>query len=200
MNEIEEAKKIINSEIEGLKNLSNNIDEKFCEVIKIIRGINGSLIITGVGKSGIIGKKIAATMASIGISSYFMHPTDALHGDLGAMSEKDILMLISNSGNTDELISLINPIKDKGIKTILISGNPDSELVHSCDYFLNIGKCVEADPNDIMPTTSTTVTMALGDALAIVSQYEILTPESFLKNHPAGSIAKKIKDVKILKY
>lgn len=193
MNYIKEAQKIIDSEIEGLKNLSKILDEDFCSVIELIRNLEGNLIMTGVGKSGIIGKKIVSTMASIGIPAFFMHPTEAIHGDLGVLTSKDVLFLISNSGKSKELLYLIPSIKEIGLKTVIISGNPDSDLVQCSDYFLNIGKCNEADPNDLLPTTSTTTTLALGDALAIVSQCDNLSPKRFLRNHPGGSIGEKLK-------
>lgn len=194
MNVIEEAKKVINTEIEGLKYLSENIDDSFCAVVDVIQHLEGHLIVTGIGKSGIVGRKIASTMASLGIPSFFLHPSEAVHGDLGMVTSRDILLLISNSGKSEELTRLIPSFKDIGVKIIVISGNRDSELAQFCDYFLNIGGCTEAGSHRLAPTTSTTVTMALGDALAvIVSESNGFGPNQFAKHHPAGSLGERLR-------
>ena len=193
MNFIKEAKNVIDIEIEGLKNLSNYIDDNFCDVVDIIRNLEGHLIVTGIGKSGIVGRKISSTMSSLGTPSFFLHPSEAIHGDLGMITNRDIILLISNSGNSEELFCLMPAFKNIGVKTILISGNPESELAKSCDYFLNIGKCTEADNHNLAPTTSTIVSMALGDALSVViSKSNKFGPKQFAKLHPGGYIGKKL--------
>lgn len=196
MNYIKEGKNVINAEIQGVQYLQENLNDSFSQVIKIIKKTKnnqGHVIITGIGKSGIIGKKISSTMASLGIPSFFLHPSEAVHGDLGQIIKNDLILIISNSGNTIELVNLIPSFKKIGVKTILISGNMNSKLSKTCDYVLNIGNFEEADENHLAPTTSTTATLVLGDALAIVLSKSIgFTPEDFARFHPGGSLGQQL--------
>lgn len=195
---VDEVKNVIDMEIEGLKQLSNNVnnmDGDLRRVVHIIRNLDGHLIVSGIGKSGIIGRKISSTMASLGTPSFFLHPSEAAHGDLGMVTKKDAILFISNSGNTEELVCIMPFFKDMGIKTILISGNPDSILARSCDLFLDTGKLIEADPHDLAPTTSATAAMVLGDALAIaISRSTKFGPVQLAQLHPGGSLGKRLNE------
>lgn len=198
MNYIDEGKKVIAAEIEGLRSLSNNLNESFPQVIELIKktkGNNGHVIVTGIGKSGIIGEKISSTLSSLGIPSFFLHPAEASHGDLGRIAKNDIVIIISNSGETDEIITICPKITEIGIRTILITGKSESSLSKCCDYVLNIGNLEEADEYHLAPTTSTTATLVLGDALAIVLSKSIeFKHQDFARFHPGGSLGKQLKN------
>ncbi|HFU76902.1 MAG TPA: KpsF/GutQ family sugar-phosphate isomerase, partial [Epsilonproteobacteria bacterium] len=159
----------------------------------IILNTKGKLIITGVGKSGLVGAKIAATFASTGTSSFFLHPTEALHGDLGMIGKEDTLLAISSSGESEELTKILPHIKRFEIPLIGLTGNPNSSLGHYADVFLDISVEKEACPLGIAPTTSTTLTMALGDALAVALMKEKgFKEQDFASFHPGGSLGKKL--------
>ena len=198
MNYIEEAKKVIAAEIQGLQFLSNNLDESFSQIIDLIKDTknnNGHVIVVGIGKSGIVGEKISATLSSLGIPSFFLHPAEASHGDLGRIAKNDIVIIISNSGDTDEIVFICPKIIEIGIKTILITGNTESKLSKCCDYVLNIGDLKEADEQIKAPTTSTTATLVLGDAIAVVLSKSIgFTRDDFIRFHPGGYLGKQLKD------
>lgn len=169
-------------------------------IIELILNANGKIVFTGVGKSGLVATKISATFSSIGISSFFIHPTEIIHGDLGALSQNDIVIAISYSGESSELNSVISHIKNRKIKIITMSGNNNSSLAKFGDYFLSIKIPKEACPINIIPTTSTTLTLAMGDALAIcLMKKRNFTKEDFAHFHPGGSLGRnlfmKIKDI-----
>lgn len=154
---------------------------------------NGKVILIGVGKSGIVGRKIAATLASIGISAFYLHPSDALHGDLGIVTSKDIAIVLSNSGETDELVSLLPYLKMRQVPIVAILGNLKSTLARKSDVVLDASVDREACPLNLAPTTSTTVALAIGDALAMtLMQIKELTVEGFAFNHPAGRLGKRL--------
>lgn len=194
------AKRVFEIEAREVADLSNKLTEDFVGAVKSILECKGKVIVCGMGKSGHIGKKIAATLASTGTPSFFMHPAEAFHGDLGMVTKEDIFIGISNSGETDELIKLIPALKRNGNKFISICGREDATLVRNSDYFLNISVKKEACPLELAPTSSTTATLAMGDALAVALMEERnFQPENFALFHPGGSLGKrlltKVKDV-----
>ena len=187
------AKKVLKVESQAINQLINKLSIDFEKSIQAILKCKGRIIILGMGKSGIIGKKIAATMSSTGTPSYFVHPAEAIHGDLGMITNNDIIILISNSGETSELVQLINPLKLKKIKIIGMIGNKDSTLANQSNFNLDTSINEEACPLDLAPTASTSATMALGDALAIVLlELKGFDKEDFAKLHPGGSLGKKL--------
>lgn len=199
-NSTEIAKESLREAAAALENLANQLDENIIQVVDMIMACKGRLVISGMGKSGHIGKKIAATLASTGTPSFFIHPAEAYHGDLGMIRAKDVVLLISNSGETDEVIKLIPSLKKFGNKIIAIANAADSTLAKHADLFLDIHVQKEACPNNLAPTTSTTVTLALGDALAVaLMKVRNFQPEHFAAFHPGGSLGRrlltKVKDV-----
>ena len=162
------AKEVFEIESKEIANLSNFLTEDFEKSVKSVYKSQGKFIISGMGKSGIIGKKIAATLASTGTPSFFLHPAEAYHGDLGMIEKEDILLLISNSGETDEVLKLIPFLKSQGNITISMSGNPQSTLGINTDYHLNVAIEREACPLNLAPTSSTTAALVMGDAIAVV--------------------------------
>ena len=193
---IEIGKNAIQEEIEALKNLKEAIDENFEKAVNLILNTKGKVIITGMGKSGLIGKKISATLASTGTPSFFLHPAEAIHGDLGMISKEDTIIAISNSGETPELLAIIPTIKRWGNPIIAITNNPKSKLAKESDIhlFLNVKK--EACPLNLAPTSSSTATLALGDALAIaLLKQRGFTERDFAIFHPGGSLGKKLMKV-----
>lgn len=190
------ALKVIEEETKALKSLAKSINEDFEKAIKLILNTKGKVIITGMGKSGLVGKKIAATLASTGTPSFFLHPAEAIHGDLGMISKEDIVIAISNSGETPELLAIIPTIKRWGNKVIAITNNKSSTLAKEADIhlFLNVKK--EACPLNLAPTSSSTATLALGDAIAVtLLTLKGFTKEDFAKFHPGGSLGKKLMKV-----
>lgn len=187
------AKEVIQTEIQGLSELSSKINGDFEKSIDAILKTKGRVVITGMGKSGLVGKKIAATLASTGTRSFFMHPGEAYHGDLGMIDAHDVIIAISNSGETEELIRLLSFFKDNGNLVIAMAGRNESTLVKHADLFLDIGISKEACPLELAPTTSTTVTMALGDALAIaLMKARDFKAENFARFHPGGRLGRKL--------
>ena len=193
MNYQTDAKKVIQTEIEGLQHLCENIDGEFSRVVDLILNNKSKVVVTGMGKSGLVGKKIAATLASTGTPAFFMHPGEAYHGDLGMIASDDVVIAISNSGETEEVIRLLSFFKENKNATVAMTGKKDSTLAKHCDYFLDIGVPKEACPLALAPTTSTTVTMALGDALAVaLMNARDFREENFARFHPGGSLGRKL--------
>jgi arabinose-5-phosphate isomerase len=193
MDLINVAQETFQIEADALLRASERLDHHFLEAIELIYNTKGKLIITGVGKSGLVGAKMAATFASTGTSSFFLHPTEALHGDLGMISEGDTLLAISNSGESEELTKILPHIKRFEIPLIGLTGNPDSSLGRYSDVFLDISVEKEACPLGVAPTTSTTLTMAIGDALAVaLMKKRGFQHEDFASFHPGGSLGKKL--------
>lgn len=193
MSYLEIAKEVFEIESNAVLHLSDKLDDDFSEAIDAILGSKGRLIICGMGKSGIIGKKIAATLASTGTPCFFMHPGEAYHGDLGMVTPDDVFLALSNSGETDEVVKLIPFLKDN--KNILISmtSNPDSTLAISSKFHLNIAVEKEACPLQLAPTASTTATLAMGDALAVtLMKARDFKPENFARFHPGGSLGRRL--------
>jgi len=193
MNLIQIAKETFQTEAEALQTMAARLDQNFVDAIEVILATKGKLIVTGVGKSGLVGAKMAATFASTGTSSFFLHPTEALHGDLGMIGKEDTLLAISSSGESEELTKILPHIKRFDIPLIGLTGNANSSLAHYADVWLDISVEKEACPLNIAPTTSTTLTMALGDAMAVaLMKKRGFQQEDFASFHPGGSLGKKL--------
>jgi arabinose-5-phosphate isomerase len=187
------AKEVLLTEAKELQNAAQNIGDEFQKAVELIAPNEGKLIVTGVGKSGLVGAKIAATLASTGTSSFFLHPTEAMHGDLGMIGKNDIVLAISYSGESEELIQILPHLKRFDIPLIAMAKNPHSTLAQYADIFFNISVSKEACPLDTAPTSSTTLTMAMGDALAVsLMKKRDFKKEDFASFHPGGSLGKRL--------
>jgi arabinose-5-phosphate isomerase len=190
---IESARRTLSTQAQALANLANNVTEEFAKAVRMILESKGRTIICGMGKSGLIGKKIAATLASTGTPSFFLHPGEAFHGDLGMIQAQDTLILISYSGETEELMRLLPSLKNFGNPSIALVGNIESTLAKHCDCVLDISVDRETCPNNLAPTTSTTMTAAMGDALAVaLMECRNFKPQDFARFHPGGSLGRKL--------
>jgi arabinose-5-phosphate isomerase len=190
---VAEGRKVLEQEAKGLKEVASRLDSNFEKAVKLLNECKGKVIVTGIGKSGIIGRKIASTLASIGTAAFFMHPSEAVHGDLGMVTDQDLVILISKSGETSEILNILPNLKALGAKTIGIVGNPNSTLGKKCDVVLDAGVSEECDPNNLIPTTSTTATLAIGDALAMaLMKIKQFKPEDLAIFHPGGIIGKRL--------
>lgn len=193
---IERAKEVINVEIKGMEAVRDNLDGNFENLVtKCAETVKngGKLILTGIGKSGYIGQKIAATLSSVGSPSVFMHPVEALHGDLGLMQKNDLVLAISYSGETEELLSVLTPAKRLGVQIFAITGYPESSLAKLSNFTMPMTVGEEACPFNLAPTTTTTALLALGDALALVllDNYGF-TKEDYGRLHPGGAIGRAV--------
>jgi arabinose-5-phosphate isomerase len=187
------AKRVFKVEIESLLHVAELIDDSFADVIDTILEGKGKLIVTGIGKSGLIGKKISATLSSTGTSSFFLHPGEAFHGDLGMIGADDIVMLISYSGETDELLKIIPYLKWNGNVLIAMTGNPDSTIAKNSAHHLNIAIKSEACPLKLAPTSSSTAALVMGDAVAVaLMEVRGFKPADFARFHPGGSLGRKL--------
>jgi len=192
-NYIASAKRTLKIESDSIKNLMSQLDKSFNDLCNAIITCNGKLIIMGVGKSGHIAQKISATLSSTGTPSIFIHPTEAAHGDMGLIDKKDIVLLISNSGETDEIINILTSLKRHAKKIVSISGNNKSKIAKSADIKIQLNSKKEACPLDLAPTSSTTNALAFGDALAIsLLEAKGFTKNDFAHSHPAGKLGKKL--------
>lgn len=193
MNYLQIAKNSLSVESLALAQLGRRLDQDFNHVVDLILACKGRLVIGGIGKSGLIGKKMVATFASTGTPSFFLHPTEAFHGDLGMLKPIDIVMLISYSGETDDVNKLIPSLKNFGNKIIALTSNKHSTLARYADYVLDITVEREVCPNNLAPTTSALVTLALGDALAVsLITARDFQPADFAKFHPGGSLGRRL--------
>lgn len=193
MNYLQIARNSLAAEQNALAKLSQNLNQQFNQVVELILNCEGRLVVGGIGKSGLIGKKMVATFASTGTPSFFLHPTEAFHGDLGMLKPIDIVMLISYSGESDDVNKLIPSLKNFGNKIIALTGNLNSTLAKHADYILDISVEREACPNNLAPTTSALVTLALGDALAVsLITARNFQPADFAKFHPGGSLGRRL--------
>ncbi|WP_028841085.1 KpsF/GutQ family sugar-phosphate isomerase [Thermodesulfobacterium hveragerdense] len=191
---LEKAKSVLETEKLGIDEVIKNLDNSFAKAIEIILQNKGRVVVTGVGKSGLIGRKIAATLSSTGTPAFFLHPVEALHGDLGMVTPEDVVLALSYSGNTLEVCELVAILKKRNIKIISITGNLGSRLAQLSDVVINGRVPKEACPFNLAPTTSTTACLALGDALAIcLFEIKGLGSEDFRKNHPGGSLGERLK-------
>jgi arabinose-5-phosphate isomerase len=190
---IEIGKRVIRIEANAVAELEDRIDENFAEVVDLILRLTGRVVITGVGKSGIIARKIVATMNSTGTTALYLHPADAVHGDLGVVRKEDVVICISKSGNTVEVLRLIPIFKRIGVPVISMVGNLNSQLARLSDYVLNVSVKEEACPYNLAPTASTTATLAMGDALSIaLLEKRNFTVENFALFHPGGNLGKRL--------
>lgn len=190
---ISEAKKVFDKEIEALQKTRDALGEDFETILNLILDCEGKLILTGMGKPGHIATKMSATFASLGIPSFFMHPGEAMHGDLGMVEKKDVVMLMSYSGESEEVTRLMPVLKEIGCTTIAITGKPQSTLAKECQYHFFFPEFEEACYLHLAPTSSTTTLLVLGDALAVIASRAInYTRDDFGLHHPAGALGKKL--------
>ncbi|WGE66323.1 KpsF/GutQ family sugar-phosphate isomerase [Actinobacillus equuli] len=193
MNYLASANETLSLYTQAISQLNQRLDNSFNQAVDMILNCEGRVVVAGIGKSGLVGQKMVATFASTGTPSFYLHPTEAFHGDLGMLKPIDVVILISNSGETDDVIKLLPSLKSFGNKIIAMTGNPHSTLAQHANLILNIGVEREACPNNLAPTTSTLVTMALGDALAIaLINARGFKAEDFARFHPGGSLGRKL--------
>ncbi len=189
----EQAIEVLETEAAGILEIAGKLDDSFTRVIDLILSSRGRVIVSGIGKSGLIGKKIVATLNSTGTLALFLHPVEAMHGDLGVVSADDILLALSNSGETLELNALIPSIKKIGCKVVALTGNPASTLAKKSDQVLDVGVAKEAGPLGLAPTTSTTALLAMGDALAVVlTNKKDFKSSDFKRFHPGGALGQRL--------
>jgi arabinose-5-phosphate isomerase len=196
------GRQVIDIEVAGVKLMADRIDEQFVRACRYLRyekvgpldkRRTGHVVVMGVGKSGHVGTKIAATLASTGTPAFFVHPAEAAHGDLGMLTEHDVVLALSNSGKTSEIVSLLPGLRKLGVKLIAMTGNPASPLAKAADVHLNVAVEQEACPLELAPTASTTAALAMGDALAVaVMQAEEFDEEGFARSHPGGALGKRL--------
>ena len=190
---IEQAQKVLAVEAQAIERLIPRIDEHFIKAIELLLDCKGRVIVTGMGKSGLVGKKIAATLASTGTPSFFLHPAEGIHGDLGMVTADDVVISLSNSGETTEVVSILPIIKRIGASIIAMCGNSQSTMAFNADVFIDVSVAEEACPLGLAPTASTTATLAMGDAIAVVLlSKRKFTPEDFALFHPGGSLGRKL--------
>jgi arabinose-5-phosphate isomerase len=187
------ARKVLRTEAAAILGLVERIDDTFDRAVQLLHGCDGRVIVTGMGKSGLICRKIAATLSSTGTSAWFLHPAEAIHGDLGAIRDNDVVIALSYSGETDELIRLLESIRRIGARLIALTGNPSSTLARRSDVTLNCGIAEEACPMNLVPTASTTAALAMGDALAMTLLVRKgFREEQFASLHPGGRIGRRL--------
>ncbi|MFH1068523.1 MAG: KpsF/GutQ family sugar-phosphate isomerase [Candidatus Glassbacteria bacterium] len=190
---LEQAKKVIRIESQGVLGLLDRLDEAFAEAVELIFNCRGRIIVSGVGKSGIVGRKIAATLNSTGTSAIFIHPVDFLHGDMGLVKPEDVFLAVSKSGETSEVERMLHHFKRLGVKVIALTGNRNSSLAHTADVVVDAGVKQEACPHDLAPTASSTAAMVMGDALAVALLVRRdFRPEDFARLHPGGTLGYKL--------
>jgi len=183
------AERVLRLEADAILGLIPKLDEGFERAVELIRGCAGRVIVTGMGKSGLIGRKIAATLASTGTPAYFLHPAEGVHGDLGMVARGDVVVALSNSGETDEVLAILPLLKRLGVPIVLLTGNPGSALARQCEVVLDVGVPEEACPMNLAPTSSTTAALAAGDALALaLLELRGLRPEDYAALHPRGAL------------
>ena len=190
---LELAREVLRIEGNSVLALTSHIDASFLDVLAVILNCHGRVIVSGVGKSGHVGRKIAATLASTGTPAFFVHPVEASHGDLGMITADDVVIALSNSGESDELLNILPFIKRRGAKLIAMTGNPQSSLAKDSDYHVNAGVAQEACPLNLAPTASTTAAMAMGDALALaLLDARGFSSDDYAQSHPGGSLGRQL--------
>jgi arabinose-5-phosphate isomerase len=183
------ATRVLRIEAEAILGLIPKLDDGFERAVELLRGGRGRVIVTGMGKSGLIGRKIAATLASTGTPAHFLHPAEGVHGDLGMVARGDIVLALSNSGETDEILAILPPLKRLGVPIVLLTGSPTSSLARQCEVVLDVSVPEEACPMNLAPTSSTTAALAMGDALAMaLLELRGLRPEDYAALHPRGAL------------
>jgi arabinose-5-phosphate isomerase len=199
MTELELARKVLKTEAAAILALLDRLDERFAGAVSMLAGCEGRVIVTGMGKSGIIARKIAATLSSTGTAAFFLHPAEAVHGDLGALQGNDVVVALSHTGETGELLRLLETIKRIGARLIAMTGSPGSTLGRAADVVLDCGVDEEACPLNLAPTASTTAALAMGDALAMTLLVEKgFREEDFANLHPGGGLGKRLMRVEAL--
>ena len=194
--DLDYARQVVRAEAEAIKLVESVIDDSFAKAVDMIYNCSGSVIVSGIGKAGIIGQKISATMASTGTPSHFLHPAEAVHGDLGRLRSNDIVLILSYGGETDEVVRLINLVKKLGIRLIAVTSGSDSTLGRYSDVVLCMGMVTEACPLGVAPSVSTTCMLAIGDALAFtVMKARNFSVEDYVRFHPGGSLGAKLMTV-----
>ena len=183
------ADRVLRLEAESIAGLRGRLDDRFVRAVELMHGCRGRVIVTGMGKSGLIGRKIASTLASTGTPAYFLHPAEGVHGDIGMVAKDDLVLGLSNSGETDEVLAVLPAIKRLGVPLILLTGSPASTLARQADVVLDVGVPEEACPMNLAPTSSTTAALAMGDALAMaLLDLRGLGPEDYAALHPRGAL------------
>ncbi|MEZ6196333.1 MAG: KpsF/GutQ family sugar-phosphate isomerase [Planctomycetota bacterium] len=196
MNRRESAIEVIEAELAAVRALLDHLDETFDTAVDLVLGCTGRVVASGMGKAGLIGEKISATLASTGTPSFFLHPAEAIHGDLGRLRPEDLLLLLSNSGETEEVIRLLEPARALGATLVAMTGAPESRLARFSDCHLSIGSAGEACPLGLAPTSSTTAMLVLGDALAMtVLREREFGPRDYARFHPGGSLGRRLTTV-----
>lgn len=187
------VKKVLDTEISGIQMTKDSLDESIVEITKLIHESDGKVVFSGVGKSGHIGKKLAASFASLGTRAVFVHSTESLHGDMGEIQARDIVFLLSNSGTTQEVLAMLPSLRKIGCTIIAFTSNKTSALAEAADYVLSYSYHKEADKLGLAPTTSATTMLALGDGIAVtLSELKKFTPEDFHLYHPGGALGEKL--------
>ena len=190
---VEFAKKVLDIEVEGILEVKKNLDREFYSVLKLLASCKGRIVVTGIGKSGLVGRKIAATLSSTGTPAFFLHPVEGAHGDLGMIQKEDVVLAISNSGETDELNAIIPVLNSLGLKIVALTAKRDSTLAKMSDFVLSIFVPREACTLNLAPTASTTATLALGDAIAVsLTRWKEFKKEDFKRFHPGGDLGRRL--------
>jgi arabinose-5-phosphate isomerase len=187
------ARRVLEIEAEAVRALGDRLDARFTRAVSLLRDCRGRVVVMGMGKSGLVGKKLAATLAATGTPALFLHPADGVHGDIGMLARGDVVVALSNSGETDELLAIVPAIKRLGVPLVILTGDPASRLARHGDVVLDVSVREEACPFNLTPTASTTAALALGDALAVALLRERgLQPEDFARLHPGGALGRRL--------
>ncbi|HVV99778.1 MAG TPA: KpsF/GutQ family sugar-phosphate isomerase [Planctomycetaceae bacterium] len=195
--QLREAREILRQEAQAIESVAQQLDTAFCAAVELLSECRGKVVVTGMGKAGIIGRKLAATLASTGTRAHYMHPAEAVHGDLGMLHPEDVVLVLSNSGETEEVVRLLPTLNEWGIAIVAITGREHSTLGTHAQVTLSIGRVREAGQFGLAPTASTTAMLAIGDALAlVVSRVRGFTPQGFARFHPAGSLGRQSQSVR----
>jgi arabinose-5-phosphate isomerase len=196
LEQLREAREILRHEGDALYDVSQRLDTRFCAAADLLLNCRGSVIVSGMGKAGLIGQKITATLSSTGTRAHFLHPAEAVHGDLGCIHAEDVMLILSNSGETDELTAILPTLRRMQIPIIAVTATDQSTLARQADVTILLGKLKEVGPHGLAPTTTTTAMLGVGDALAlVVSRARGFTPQQFAAFHPAGSLGRKLRPV-----
>lgn len=196
LDQLRSGREVIRLEGEALVDLSRHLDPSFCSAVDLVASCEGSIVVTGMGKAGLVGQKIAATLSSTGSRSHFLHPAEAVHGDLGCLHHQDVLLALSNSGETEEICQLLPTVTRLRVPIIAVTSTDRNTLASRSDVVIQIGKLREACPWGLAPSTSTTAMLAVGDALALVASTQRgFTPQQFAVFHPAGSLGRQLRTV-----
>ncbi len=188
------GREVLRIEREGLDAVASRLDASFEDALRLLAGCSGRVVVTGIGKSGLVGRKLAATFSSTGTPSFFLHPVEGAHGDMGSLRSDDVVLAVSNSGETAELLAILPALRVLGLRILALTGKPESTLGRTADVILNVGVPREACPHGLAPTASTTAVLALGDALAVcLMRIKAFSEKDFLRFHPGGSLGRRLR-------